>query len=156
MNGGGQPRGEQSGLPLEMHHGYYIVVVCFGLESERPFIIQGDQYNLRQTLSIWFNSLSLSFVVLPQLPPLVFFFVFLSQKQLAVTFIVILCLLTIFLQSNFLALTLPFHCSFTHWSKTSEAGRSPSLLLLFLWSWQTKYSFSDVSDQKTTTTTKAK
>lgn len=42
MNGEGQPRGEQSGLPLEMHHGYYIVVVCFGLESERPFIIQGD------------------------------------------------------------------------------------------------------------------
>lgn len=27
---------------LEMHHGYYIVVVCFGLESERPFLIQGD------------------------------------------------------------------------------------------------------------------
>lgn len=27
---------------LEMHHGYYIVVVCFGVESERPFIIQGD------------------------------------------------------------------------------------------------------------------
>lgn len=38
----GSPKGVQSGLPVAMHHGYYIVVVCFGLKSERPFIIQGD------------------------------------------------------------------------------------------------------------------
>lgn len=39
---GGEPRGRQAGLPLEIHHACYIVLVCFGSESERPFIIQGD------------------------------------------------------------------------------------------------------------------
>lgn len=43
-----------------MHQAHYMVLVCFGWESERPFIIQGDSYHRRQTLSIWLNSLSLS------------------------------------------------------------------------------------------------
>ena len=128
ISGQGQPLGEWSGLPVEMHPWYYIALVCFGLKSERAFIIQCDWYHPRQTLSIWLSSafLLLSLCSLPpsHVPFILCFFVFLilapfSWFIILITFLCmppalcpLLCVVLVLLLVPALSLLLiPLHLS---------------------------------------------